>query len=83
MVNPTLIDLASERIIAEENINLYLAIKELAIETMHVWPDIDGDHIIDTLCEKNDMKRDDFNLVCDVEKSMFEDFVSKNIRRHK
>lgn len=78
-----LINLKDEMDSAFENIEAYLHIKEAALKVFNKYPNINGDSIINKLCEQEGMSRETFNFICDIEKQEFNDQLLSHKRPKK
>jgi len=72
-----LIDLKAELAVAQDNVQLYEHIKSEALKAFTLYPNADREMIINSLCEHNDMKREEFDLVCNTEKQCYIDSFTK------
>lgn len=71
-----LIDIKAEYAIAHDNVGTYFHIKKSIIAVMQKYPNANTEFVINKLCEDNDMKREEFEFLCNIERQMFEDFMS-------
>lgn len=68
-----MINFKAEKQIATENVALYHLIKHKTIDTVQRWRNIDPEIILNRYCESHDMKRTDFDFICTIEETMFND----------
>lgn len=78
MAKTKLIDLRVEKALAKKNVDTYLKIRKTAVWAMGFRPQWNGDEIIDKLCNQENLPREDFDLICSVERTLFEDFLRRN-----
>ena len=78
-----LIDIKAETALAHDNVQLYAHIKNSTIKVMQQYPTANAEFVVNTLCTDNDMTREDFNFLCNIERMMFEDTVASYKRSRK
>lgn len=78
-----LIDIKAELAIAQDNVNTYHHIKNSFIQVMQKYPTANSEFVVNSLCEDNDMKREDFDFICNSERQLFEDFITSQKRTKK
>lgn len=78
-----LIDIKAELAVAQDNVNTYYHIKNSFIQVMQRYPNTSSEFVVNSLCEDNDMKREEFDFICNTERQMFEDFISSQKRTKK
>ena len=71
-----LIDLKAELAEAHDNVQLYAHIKNSTIQVMQEYPNANAEFVVNHLCEDNEMTREEFNFLCNIERMMFEDMMS-------
>ena len=75
------IDLKAEYAIASENVELYRAIQKEFVSIMSRQPTLNVEFVLSAICEKADMKREDFNFINNTEIQYFKDMM--NVQRRK
>jgi len=80
---PKLIDIKAELATAQDNVQLYAHIKNATIQVMQRHPTANADFVVNSLCETNNITREDFNFLCNIERQLFEDMMSSYKRARK
>jgi len=80
---PKLIDIKAETALAHDNVQLYAHIKNSTIKVMQQYPTANTDVVVNQLCIDNEMSREEFNFICNIERQLFEDMMSSYKRARK
>ena len=76
-----LIDLKAEYAIASENVELYREIQKEFVSIMQRQPNLNVEFVLSAVCEKADMKREEFNFINNIEMQHFKDMM--HVQRRK
>lgn len=73
--NPKLINLKLEYEMAVENVELFLFIKQTAVDILRAHPNTDPNFVINGLCNENEMSREDFDFIATIEHQYLNDVI--------
>ena len=76
-----LINLKNEAHIVAENILLYRAIQEEFVRVLQIHPTLNQEFVLNSLCDKADMKREDFNFINETEVQYYKDLMNIKTRK--